>query len=86
MWLSWRVKTSTDACFSELLERRSGTYRQRLVIQPGTIVANMSVRASFAERQGFTYFAYKLPGKEAEMTSTSDADEVSVEKGVVKGE
>ncbi|KAK7110730.1 inter-alpha-trypsin inhibitor heavy chain H2-like [Littorina saxatilis] len=64
--------------YNELLERRRGTYRQRLVIQPGSIVANMSVHVSFAERQGFKSFAYKLPGSDTELTSSSPRDGTEV--------
>ncbi|XP_070176067.1 inter-alpha-trypsin inhibitor heavy chain H3-like [Littorina saxatilis] len=64
--------------YNELLERRAGTYRQRLMIQPGSVVANMSVRVYFAERQGFKYFAYKLPGSDAELISSSAADQTQM--------
>ena len=74
-----------DVRFSELLERRGGIYRQRLVIQPGSVVADMSVRTSFAERQGFTYFAYKLPGQDTEMTASSDKNKVGEGKGIAVG-
>ena len=71
------MKTGVVVCFSELLKRLGGTYRQTLVIQPGNIAENMTVRASFAELQGFTYFGYTLPGNDTELTSSSDADAVS---------
>lgn len=58
--------------YNELLERRKGVYKQTLVVQPGTIVSNLSVSASFAERQGFTYFAYSLPGRDEKLTSSSN--------------
>ncbi|KAL8563007.1 hypothetical protein ACOMHN_004699 [Nucella lapillus] len=69
--------------YNELLERRGGVYKWTLVVQPGTIVSNLSVSASFAERQGFTYFAYTLPGNNDEkLTSSSNDYQTQLRAGV----
>ncbi|XP_076436380.1 inter-alpha-trypsin inhibitor heavy chain H3-like isoform X2 [Babylonia areolata] len=68
--------------YNELLERRRGVYKQTLVVKPGTIVDDLSVSASFAERQGFNYFAYSLPGSDTKLTSSSADQQTQVKASV----
>ena len=69
-------KYSKYVLHSELLKRRRGIYQQKLMVQPGAIVDDMSVHVAFAERQGFSYFAYAIPGSDLKRTSSSEEGQV----------
>ncbi|ESO87139.1 hypothetical protein LOTGIDRAFT_107242 [Lottia gigantea] len=70
------VKAGVEAVFyltyQELLVRRVGLYKQRIVVQPGQIVKNLTVKAVFNENQGFDKFFYTFPNSTTVFTTSSD--------------
>ncbi|KAK6176217.1 hypothetical protein SNE40_014542 [Patella caerulea] len=70
------VGSFADATFyltyQELLERRLGDYQQRIVVQPGQVVNNLTVFASYREEQQFKKFSYLLPNSNVINTASTE--------------
>ncbi|XP_050412364.2 inter-alpha-trypsin inhibitor heavy chain H4 [Patella vulgata] len=70
------VGSFADATFyltyQELLERRLGDYQQRIVVQPGQVVTNLTVSASYREEQQFKKFSYRLPNSNVINTASTE--------------